>query len=102
MRAVAQSLEEILAQIKKSVAGEPGTARTDAAEGAGEESGDRSIADLIYLGQCNEIGEVVIALSDSPRAGTTRLVEDLSKPGLPPREFARQNSEERYAGTIFV
>ena len=38
----AQSLEEILAQIKKSVAGEPGTARTDAAEGAGEESGDRT------------------------------------------------------------
>ena len=39
---------------------------------------DRSIADLIYLGQRDEIDEVVIALSESPGAGTTRLIEDLS------------------------
>jgi uncharacterized protein len=38
----AQSLEEILAQIKKSVAGEPGTARAGAAQGAGEETGARA------------------------------------------------------------
>src|SRR5215831_3931479 len=38
----AQSLEEILAQIKKSVAGEPGTAKAGAAQGAGEEAGARA------------------------------------------------------------
>jgi cell pole-organizing protein PopZ len=37
----AQSLEEILAQIKKSVAGEPGTAGTDVAVGPGLETGSR-------------------------------------------------------------
>jgi len=39
---------------------------------------DHSIADLIYMGQRNEIDEVVIALSDSPWAGTNQLIEDLS------------------------
>jgi putative colanic acid biosynthesis UDP-glucose lipid carrier transferase len=39
---------------------------------------DHSVADLIYMGQRNEIDEVVIALSDSPRAGTNQLIEDLS------------------------
>src|SRR5215467_9645513 len=38
----AQSLEEILAQIKKSVAGEPGSARAGAAKEAGEEPGARA------------------------------------------------------------
>ena len=39
---------------------------------------DHSVADLIYMGQRNEIDEVVIALSDGPRAGTNQLIEDLS------------------------
>src|SRR5262245_20095139 len=39
---------------------------------------DHSITDLIHMGQCNEIDEVVIALSDSPHAHTTRVIEDLS------------------------
>src|SRR5215475_6128950 len=39
----AQSLEEILAQIKKSVAGEQRTATTAGAPGAGEETGSRPV-----------------------------------------------------------
>jgi cell pole-organizing protein PopZ len=39
----AQSLEEILAQIKKSVAGEPGTARTDVAVDPALETGSRPV-----------------------------------------------------------
>ena len=41
-------------------------------------AGDHSIADLIHMGQCNEIDEVVIALSESPHAHTTQVIEDLS------------------------
>jgi putative colanic acid biosynthesis UDP-glucose lipid carrier transferase len=39
---------------------------------------DHSIAGLIYMGQRNEIDEVMIALADSPRTGATQLIEDLS------------------------
>jgi Undecaprenyl-phosphate glucose phosphotransferase len=41
-------------------------------------STDHNIAGLIYMGQRNEIDEVVIVLADSPRASTAQLIEDLS------------------------
>jgi len=39
---------------------------------------DQSIAGLIYMGQRNEIDEVVIALADDSRGDATKLIEDLS------------------------
>jgi putative colanic acid biosynthesis UDP-glucose lipid carrier transferase len=39
---------------------------------------DPNVADLIYMGQRNEIDEVVIALSDAPNGRTMRVIEDLS------------------------
>src|SRR5262249_33129838 len=45
-------------------------------EGGGAPNG--TIADLIAMGQRNQIDEVVIAVSDAPLQNTMRLVEELS------------------------
>jgi Undecaprenyl-phosphate glucose phosphotransferase len=46
--------------------------------GQGSATPDKGIADLISMGQRNEIDEVVIALSDAPQGRTAQLIEALS------------------------
>jgi len=43
-----------------------------------DQSAAQSLADLISIGQRNQVDEVVIALADAPQASTERLIDELS------------------------